>query len=53
LKKEEEPGRQMIMNLSCLVDKDAKAIGDELEKINNMEGFFVRFTGPWPTYSFV
>jgi hypothetical protein len=53
LKTEEEP-RQMIMNVSCLADKkNVKALGDELDKINNMEGFFVRFTGPWPPYSFV
>jgi len=53
LKKDEEQ-RQMIMNVSCLADKkDVKALGDELDKINNMEGFFVRFTGPWPPYSFV
>ena len=53
IKKEEEP-RQMLMNLSCLADKnDAKALGDELDKINNKEGIFVRFTGPWPPYSFV
>lgn len=53
LKKEEEP-RQMLMNLSCLKDKkDIKVLGDELEKIKNTEGFFVRFTGPWPPYSFV
>lgn len=52
LKKEDE-SRQMLMNLSCLADKDNKTLGDELEKINNREGFFVRFTGPWPPYSFV
>ena len=52
LKKEDEPG-QMLMNLSCLADKDDKTLGDELEKINNRRGFFVRFTGPWPPYSFV
>jgi len=52
LKKEDEP-RQMLMNLACLADKDDKTLGDELEKINNREGFFVRFTGPWPPYSFV
>jgi hypothetical protein len=52
LKKENEP-RQMLMNLSCLTDKDDKTLGDELEKINNSESFFVRFTGPWPPYSFV
>ena len=53
IKKEEEP-RQMIMNVSCLADKkDVKTLGDELDKINKGEGIFVRFTGPWPPYSFV
>jgi len=52
LKKEDKP-RQMIMNLACLTDKDDKILGDELEKIKDREGFFVRFTGPWPPYSFV
>ncbi|MCK4263574.1 MAG: GvpL/GvpF family gas vesicle protein, partial [Candidatus Aminicenantes bacterium] len=52
--KAEEEQRQMLMNVSCLADKkDVKVLGDELEKINNMEGIFVRFTGPWPPYSFV
>lgn len=46
--------KQMLMNLSCLVDKGkSKELGEELEKINKEEGFFVRFTGPWPPYSFV
>jgi len=46
--------KQMIMNLSCLVDeKKSKQLGEELEKINKEEGFTVRFTGPWPPYSFV
>jgi len=45
---------QMIMNLSCLLPRDKSAeLGEELEKINSMEGFSVRFTGPWPPYSFV
>jgi hypothetical protein len=45
---------QMIMNLSCLVYRDRCAeLGEELEKINQMQGFSVRFTGPWPPYSFV
>jgi len=45
---------QMIMNLSCLLARDKTAeLGEELEKINSMEGFSVRFTGPWPPYSFV
>ena len=52
--KKEEQGLQMIMNLSCLVYKDRYTeLGGELDKINQMEGFSVRFTGPWPPYSFV
>jgi hypothetical protein len=44
----------MLLNLSCLVSKDkVEDLGEELERINNMEGFSVRFTGPWPAYSFV
>jgi hypothetical protein len=45
---------RMIMNLSCLVDRDKSTeLGEELESIDKMEGFSVRFTGPWPPYSFV
>lgn len=52
--RKEEPPRQMIANLSCLTRKeDASRLGQELEKIGRVEGFFVRFTGPWPPYSFV
>lgn len=49
-----EEGKQMLLNLSCLVGKNGyKDLGEELEKIDKMEGFSVRFTGPWPPYSFV
>lgn len=49
-----EAGLQMIMNLSCLVYRDRYTeLGEELDKINQLEGFWVRFTGPWPPYSFV
>ena len=52
--KKAEPGLQMIMNLSCLVYRDGYTeLGEELGKINRMRGFVVRFTGPWPPYSFV
>jgi len=52
--KKAEPGWQMIMNLSCLVYRDRYSeLGEELDKINRMVGFSVRFTGPWPPYSFV
>jgi hypothetical protein len=52
--KKAEQGLQMILNFSCLVQKDKYAeLGEELSQINQMEGFSVRFTGPWPPYSFV
>lgn len=52
--KKAEAGLQMIMNLSCLIYKDRYTeLGEELDKINQSEGFSVRFTGPWPPYSFV
>lgn len=45
---------QMLMNLSCLVYRDKTSeLGKEIGKINKMDGFSVRFTGPWPPYSFV
>lgn len=47
-------GLQMIMNLSCLVDRARYSeLGEELDKISRIAGFSVRFTGPWPPYSFV
>jgi len=52
--KKAEPGLSMIMNLSCLVYRERYSVlGEELGKINRMRGFAVRFTGPWPPYSFV
>jgi len=45
---------EMLMNLSCLVEKDkVSQLGKELDEINKLKGFSVRFTGPWPPYSFV
>jgi predicted transcriptional regulator len=44
----------MLLNLSCLVAKEkVDSLGEELEKIRDMEGFSVHFSGPWPPYSFV
>jgi len=44
---------QMLMNLSCLVVKEkVGGIGEVLDNIQSKEGFSVRFTGPWPPYSF-
>jgi len=49
-----DQGLQMIMNLSCLVARDKYLeLGRVLEEIDKMEGFSIRFTGPWPPYSFV
>ncbi|MBI5300080.1 MAG: GvpL/GvpF family gas vesicle protein [Deltaproteobacteria bacterium] len=52
--RKEEPPRQMILNLSCLQKKGETAVlGAVLERIGQIPGFDVRFTGPWPPYSFV
>ncbi|MFH1239914.1 MAG: GvpL/GvpF family gas vesicle protein [Candidatus Diapherotrites archaeon] len=52
--KKTEVEKEMLMNLSCLVAKEeVKALGKALDKINKLDGFSVRFTGPWPPYSFV
>ncbi len=53
-KKAEDENQQMLLNLSCLLLGDqSKNLGEELEKIDAKEGFSVRYTGPWPPYSFV
>ena len=47
-------GKVMLLNLSCLVAREKiDSLGKELEEINNMDGFSVHFSGPWPPYSFV
>ena len=47
-------GKMMLLNLSCLVAREkVDSLGKELEEINNMGGFSVHFSGPWPPYSFV
>ncbi len=44
----------MLLSLSCLVAREkVDNLGEELEKINNIKGFSVHFSGPWPPYSFV
>jgi len=46
--------KQMILNLACLAHKDKiQDLGNMLGEVNKREGFAVRFTGPWPPYSFV
>jgi hypothetical protein len=52
--KRDHAGLQMILNLSCLATREqAGSLGQELERIGKGDGMFVRFTGPWPPYSFV
>jgi hypothetical protein len=47
-------GKQMILNLACLVHKDKiQNLGKLLGEIDKRDGFDVRFNGPWPPYSFV
>ena len=46
-------GKQMILNAVCLVPKDKiEDLGSKLGQLKR-EGYAVRFTGPWPPYSFV
>lgn len=53
-KAKRERDRQMLMNLSVLMTRDkVKPLGEDLAKIKEKEGLDVRFTGPWPPYSFV
>ncbi|MCY2931176.1 MAG: GvpL/GvpF family gas vesicle protein [Planctomycetota bacterium] len=52
LKKGDGPG-QMLLNLSCLMPEGERELGDVLDAIQALEGVTVRFTGPWPPYSFV
>ena len=43
----------MILNAVCLVPKDnIEDLGSKLGQLKK-EGYAVRFTGPWPPYSFV
>ncbi len=46
--------RVMLLNFACLVAREnVDGLGREFEEINNMDGFSVHFSGPWPPYSFV
>lgn len=47
-------GFEMIGNWSCLVEPGrVEELGSALEEGANKKGYKVRFTGPWPPYSFV
>ncbi|MEN6610082.1 MAG: GvpL/GvpF family gas vesicle protein [Methanoregulaceae archaeon] len=54
LKKGSDPDLTMILNCSCLVsDKNYQELGEALEELRDRMDLTVRFTGPWPAYSFV
>ena len=45
--------KNMLANFSCLVPTNkTEELGKSLGEINKLEDFSVRFTGPWPPYSF-
>jgi hypothetical protein len=52
-----EPGKDMILNVACLVRNDAlkkfKAMFQELEKECAAPGITLTMSGPWPSYNFV
>lgn len=51
--KEVGKGRQMLMNLSCLVSVErCPDLEAALETVSNKEGFSIRLVGPLPPYSF-
>ena len=51
--KKADGGKQMLLNLSCLMREGSGELGRVLDDIQQIEGISVRFTGPWPPYSFV
>jgi hypothetical protein len=47
------PGKMMVLNLSLLTDQAGLArVGNYLEHVSQETDAEVRFTGPWPPYSF-
>jgi hypothetical protein len=51
--KKVDGGKQMLLNLSCLMPEGSGDLGRALDDIQQTKGISVRFTGPWPPYSFV
>jgi hypothetical protein len=45
---------QLLASYTCLVCQEkVEGLGETLDQINRLEGFSVRFTGPWAPFSFV
>jgi len=51
--KKVDGNRQMLLNLSGLMRIGSCDLGRVLDEIEQSKGVTVRFTGPWPPYSFV
>ena len=51
--KKVDGGKQMLLNLSCLMQQGSGELGRVLDDLQQTKGISVRFTGPWPPYSFV
>jgi hypothetical protein len=51
--RKDDDGQQMLLNISCLMPKNRGDLGLALDAIKGAPGVSVRFTGPWPPYSFV
>lgn len=51
--KKVDGGKQMLLSLSCLMQEGSGDLGRVLDEIQKTRGISVRFTGPWPPYSFV
>lgn len=46
--------KRLVLGLSCLVSEgEVEKLGEVLRRINEREGFSVRFTGPWAPFNFV
>ena len=45
--------KQTLLTLSCLIPRGDTALGETLDEVAKTPGITVRFTGPWPAYSFV
>jgi hypothetical protein len=46
--------KKLLISYSCLVNEDrVERLGEMLDEINALEGFIVKFTGPWAPFSFV
>ena len=51
---EQFKNKRLVLGLSCLIrEENVEKLGEALKRINELDGFSVRFTGPWAPFSFV